>query len=135
MKKLFPSNSLTALCKRENNLNESLSLSLFPPKFDKNKISINSCNKCNICSSYLICDNKFNCKVTGRVYTVRGSLSCNSPKLVYVISCKNCGDQYVGSATDFKASLKIHKSTGAPCGKGWVVGCERYPHLPTGAIF
>ena len=29
---------------------------------------------------------------------------------IYIISCKNCGDQYVGSATDFNARFGIHKS-------------------------
>ena len=55
-------------------------------------------------------DNKPQCKVTGRVHSVRGSLSCNIPNAAYIISCKNCGDQYVGSATDFKARFRIHKS-------------------------
>ena len=29
---------------------------------------------------------------------------------VYIISCKNCGDQYVGSTTDFRNRFRIHKS-------------------------
>ena len=29
---------------------------------------------------------------------------------VYIISCENCGDQYVGSTTDFKTRFRIHKS-------------------------
>ena len=44
------------------------------------------------------------------MYSVRGSLSCNSPNVVYIISSTNCGDQYVGSTTDFKARFRIHKS-------------------------
>ena len=44
------------------------------------------------------------------MYNVRGRLSCNRPNVIYIISCKNCGDQYVGSATDFKARFRIHKS-------------------------
>ena len=55
-------------------------------------------------------DNKFKCRVNGRVYRVRGSSSYNRPNVAYIISCKNCGDQYVGSATDFKARFRIHKS-------------------------
>ena len=55
-------------------------------------------------------ENKFKYKVTGRMYSVRGSLSCNSPNVIYIISCQNCGDQYVGTATDFKARFRIHKS-------------------------
>ena len=44
------------------------------------------------------------------MYSVSGSLSCDSLNVVYIISCKNCGDQYVGSSTDFKARFRIHKS-------------------------
>ena len=44
------------------------------------------------------------------MYSVRGNLSCNSPNVIYIISCKNIGDQYVSSATDFKARFRIHKS-------------------------
>ena len=33
---------------------------------------------------------------------------CNSSNVIYLISCKNCEDQYIGSA---KADLsKLHKS-------------------------
>ena len=41
---------------------------------------------------------------------MRGSFSCNRSNVVYIISCKNCEDQYVGSTTDFKARFRIHKS-------------------------
>ena len=37
-------------------------------------------------------------------------MSCKSNNVVYVISCANCGDQYVGSAIDFKTRFRIHKS-------------------------
>ena len=39
MKKLFPSNSLTTIYRREKNLKEMLSPSLFTPKFNKNESS------------------------------------------------------------------------------------------------
>ena len=110
MKKLFPRNSLTTIYRREKNLKEILSPSLFPPKFNKNESYISNCNKCDICKDYLISGNKFKCKVIGRVYSVRGSLSCNSPNVIYIISCKNCGDQYVGSATDFNTRFRIRKT-------------------------
>ena len=110
MKKLFVRNSLTTIYRRKKNFKEILSPSLFRSKFNKNESYISNCNKCDICKDYLISGNKFKCKVIGRVYSVRGSLSCNSPNVIYIISCKNCGDQYVGSATDFKARFRIHKS-------------------------
>ena len=44
------------------------------------------------------------------VYSIRGSLNCNSPNVIYIISWKNYGDQYVRSTTGFKARFRIHKS-------------------------
>ena len=44
------------------------------------------------------------------MYNVRGSLSFNNRSLIYIISCKNCRDVYVGSTTDFKTRFKFHKS-------------------------
>ena len=49
-------------------------------------------------------------KVTGRIYNIRGKLTCNIPNVVYLISCSNCYDQDVGSALDFKSRFRIHKS-------------------------
>ena len=51
-----------------------------------------------------------NLSVAGRMYSVRGILSCNSPNVSYLISYKNYGDQHVGSTTDFKARSRIQKS-------------------------
>ena len=110
MKKLFSPNSLTTINRRDKNLKEILSASLFPPTLNKNESPISNRNKCNICKNYLISDNKFKCKVTGRVYSVKSSLPCNNPNVVYIISCNNCGEQYAVSVTDFKAKLRIHKS-------------------------
>ena len=69
MKKLFPPNSLTTTYRREKNLQEVLSSFLFTAKFNKNESYISNCNKCDIFKNYLISksDNKFKCKVTGRV--------------------------------------------------------------------
>ena len=35
---------------------------------------------------------------------------CNNPNVVYLISCSNCHDQFIGSALDFKSRFRIHKS-------------------------
>ena len=73
-------------------------------------MKVSFCNKCDIWKKCLISDNKFKYKFTGRVYNIRGTLSCNNLNAVYSISCKNCGDHYVGSAAGFKARFKIRKS-------------------------
>ena len=96
--------------RRKKNLNEILSPSLFPSKAMQIENAITSCNKCDICKNFLVSDTKFKCKVTGRVYNIRGKLTCNTPNVVYLISCSNYYDQYVGSALDFKSRFRIHKS-------------------------
>ena len=110
MKKIFPSKSIKTLYRREKNLKEILPPSLFSAKPKNSESCITSCKKCDICKNYLLTDNKFKCKDTGRFYNVRGNLSCNSSNVIYLISCKNCADQYIGSAIDFKVRFRIHKS-------------------------
>ena len=110
MKKIFPSKSIKTLYRREKNLKEILSPSLFPAKPKNSESCITSSKKCDICKNYLITDNKFKREITGRFYNVRGNLCCNSSNVIYLISCKKCEDQYIGSAIDFKARFRIHKS-------------------------
>ena len=78
MKKIFPSKSIKTLYRREKNLKEILSPSLFPAKPKNSESCITSCKKCDIYKNYLITDNKFKSKVTGKFYNVRGSLCCNN---------------------------------------------------------
>jgi len=109
-KEIFPPNTMKMIYRRERNLKEILSPSLFPSKQKQIENSITSCKKCDICRNYLVPETKFKCEVTGRVYNIKGKLNCNSPNVVYLISCSNCNDQYVGSALDFKSRFRIHKS-------------------------
>ena len=95
MKKISPSKSIETLYRREKNLKEILPPSLFPAKPKNSESCIKSYEKCDICKNYFIIDNKFKCKVTGRFYNVRGNLCCNSSNVIYLISCKNCEDQYI----------------------------------------
>ena len=73
MKKIFPSKSIKALYRREKNLKEILSPSLFPAKTKNSESCIPSCKKCDIFKNYLITDNKFKFKVIGRFYNVKGN--------------------------------------------------------------
>ena len=76
------------LYRREKNLKEILSPSLFLPALNKNESSISTCKQCDICRNDFISDNKLKFKVTGRGYSVRGSLSCNSLMLVTICHVK-----------------------------------------------
>ena len=68
--------------------------------------------RCDICQNYLVCKNEFTCTVTGKTYKVRGKLCCTSSNVIYLISCKLCKEQYVGSAfkDNFKPRFRVHKS-------------------------
>ena len=76
-----------------------------------NVLSIKECNrKCNICKNFLVVFPDFTCFPTKRKYKINGILKCDSRNVVYLISCKCCGKQYIGSATGFKERFRIHKS-------------------------
>ena len=67
-------------------------------------------NRCDVCN-YLVVGNSFSSHVTGTSYTVNHRLDCNSRNVVYLISCKVCGLQYVGSTTTkFRLRFKNRKS-------------------------
>ena len=57
--------------------------------------------------------------------TIRDFLTCNTKKTIYLIACKCCGKQYIGSATGFKERFRIHKS-GINTGK---IRCGVASHL------
>ena len=94
-KKIFPSKSIKTLYRKEKYPKEILSPSLFPAKSKNSESCITSCKKCDICKNYLISDNRFESKVTGGFYNVRGNLSCNSSYVIYLISCKKFEDQCI----------------------------------------
>ena len=102
--------NILSILHADENMKKILSPSLFPAKLKHSESCITSCKKCDICKNYLLTDNRFKYKVTGRFYNVRGNLSCNSSSVIYLISSKKCEDQYIGSAIDFKARFRIHKS-------------------------
>ena len=76
--------------------------------------SINSIKKVNkkfdICKNFLVVSLDFTCFATKWEYRIKGILKCDSRYVIYFISCKCCGKQYVESATDFKQRFRIHKS-------------------------
>ena len=55
------------------------------------------CNyrRCKCCAEIVTC-NSFSSKSTGRTYNIRSEVTCRSSNLVYLISCKKCGLQYIG---------------------------------------
>ena len=58
----------------------------------------------------MIFDNTFICTVTGKTYSIKVQLNCESNNIIYLITCSKCLEQYVGSAVKFKTRFCIHKS-------------------------
>ena len=110
LKTFFPQGCTNSVFKRNQSLKELSAPSLYPNSKVNRANSITSCNKCDICKNYLICSNYFTCSVTNRGYYTRGVLLCYSNNVIYLITRKNCLQQYVGSATNFKNRFRIHES-------------------------
>ena len=52
---------------------------------------------------------KIKSNTTGRMYTTRKNVDCTSNNLVYCISCKTCGKQYVGQTMNsVKKTFQSH---------------------------
>ena len=93
------------------NKNKNLRESLFPGTTEQNERYIKKCNKkCDICKNFLVVSPDFTCFATKQKYKIKGILKCDSRNVIYLISCKCCGKQYVGSAAGLKERFRIHKS-------------------------
>ena len=69
---------------------------LNPPAPPTNALNTKCNNKrCKCCHEMVTC-NKFRSKTTGKQYNIRAEITCKTRNLVYLISCKRCGLQYVG---------------------------------------
>ena len=107
MLQLFPD----VTYRRNKNLKELISPSLFPRTIMKNNYSVEKCNRrCDIFKNVLVLSTEFTCHATKRKYKIRGFLTCNRKDIIYLIACKCCGKQYIGSAADFNERFRIHKS-------------------------
>ena len=90
LKELFPASAFNTIYRRNKNLKELLSPSLFPNRKSTKSNSIISCNSCDICNNYMIFENMFTCTVTGQKYFVKGELHCNSCNVIYLVEYSNC---------------------------------------------
>ena len=81
-------------------MKELISPSLYPRIVTESASRVSKCNesKFDKCTNYIVAKNEFTCIDTGKTYKVRGDLTCKSNNVVYLINCKKCKQQYVGSA-------------------------------------
>ena len=104
-----------------------ISPSLYPRTVTESASRVSKCNesRCDICKNYMVFKNEFTCNATGKIYKVRDDLTCKSDNVIYLISCKKCKQQYVGSAyeSNFKPRFRVRKSdTNTGKGRGGVAG-------------
>ena len=122
MRKCFPEGSLLVSHKKAPNLKQILVDKRYN---QRNKVSnpqgalvtneekgIFLCNrKCQLCQNgHLITGKHFRCSVTKKKYSIKQHLDCNVRNVIYLITCKTCQKQYVGSTTNFKARCTLYKS-------------------------
>ena len=111
MLRMFPENTINVTYKRNKNLKELISPYLFPKIIKENNCSIEKgSRRCDICKNFLVVSTEFTCHVTKRKYKIRGTLTCNTKNIIYLITCKCCSKQYIGSATGFKEDSEFIKA-------------------------
>ena len=107
MKKVFPKRTIRATYRRGKCLKELISPSLYPRTVtgSASRVSKRNESRCDIFKNHMVFKNEFTCTATGKTYKVRGDRTCKSDNVVYLINCKTCKQQYVGSA--FESNFKV----------------------------
>ena len=68
------------------------------------------CGRCRVSCPILKEGGSFQSTNTKKTYTIRQKMTCDTPFVVYLGTCKGCGGQYVGkSTTPFKIRHSNHK--------------------------
>ena len=66
--------------------------------------------RCEVCNYITPCSS-FSDKNKQNVYNIKSNLNCNSKMVVYLVSCKTCNMQYVGStSTKFRLRFNNYRS-------------------------
>ena len=73
--------------------------------------------RCQICPS--VCKTKsFRSSETSQEYEIRCHSNCDSENVVYLVTCKSCRKQYVGSTVKFRNRFNNYKSCFRKCSSG-----------------
>jgi len=68
-------------------------------------------SRCQVCSC-ISEGNSFGCYVSGKQYSISSGFNCDSSGVVYLLGCKVCGKQYVGSTfTSFRTRFNNYTSS------------------------
>ena len=97
---------------------------------------IGQCKKCGK-KRCKVCDvisetSEFSNKNQKEVFSIRSTLNCNSENVVYLVNCKTCNKQYVGSSEPkFRLRYNNYKS----CNRKYVSGANHIPQASFHAHF
>ena len=114
LKEIFPVGSIIPAFRRSKNIKEILSSKPREQhRAPDNQQGCFKCTaKCDLCRNYLKDTNCFTSTRTSRTYTIMQILGCKSKNVIYLVTCKKCNMQYVGSTTnEFKIRFCSHKSS------------------------
>ena len=79
-------------------IKESLVRAKIPPLSTKKGTFQCADKRCTTCKNVKVAS-EFTSREYGKTYQINFELNCNSKSLIYLISCKTCGIQYVGQTT------------------------------------
>ena len=79
-------------------IKETLVRAKLPPLSTKKGTFQCTDKRCTTCKN-MAATSEFTSKVSGKKYQINFELNCNSKSIIYLISCKVCGIQYVGQTT------------------------------------
>jgi len=87
-------------------------------------------SRCQVCSC-ISEGNSFSCYVSGKQYSISSSFNCDSSGVVYLLGCKVCGKQYVGSTfTSFRTRFNNYTSSSRKFSYGMSVAqAELFRHF------
>ena len=99
-------------------LKDHLDRSKLKTTYEKPGVTICGTKNCEICH-ILHQGDTFESSNTGKQYKINFSFNCNSRNVVYLLTCKICEKQYVGSTvTKFRSRFNQYKSNINLYGKG-----------------
>ena len=114
LKNLFPENTIIPAFRRPRNLKEIISkrTNSGTALSTDSECGFFCCSrKCDLCNNFAADSPKFSSVATGRSYTIKQRISCTSKNVIYLVTCKKCSLQYVGSTSnEFKVRFRNHKS-------------------------
>ena len=111
LNRLFPEGCFQVVSKREKNLKELITradpYSVKPCELG----SFKTCERtCDSCRTFVSDFTQFKCNATGRIFSLRKVMNCNTPNVVYMCQCAKCNLQGVGSTVMWKPRLRNYKS-------------------------